>query len=233
MNKTLEWTPPARAGEALFLPAARPCADSPLLVLLPGAYSTPGDAVEHGLSAALAVRHPSANLLVLPLDPLAVTEGAALACFDAALAPWRGRFATLWLAGISLGALVLLAYLAERPQGVAGALALTPYLGSRQLEAQIRAAGGPAGWAAANEADWDERHLEERVWRWLGEGGAERLPVELGLAEADRFYSSQALARECWPAERCLEIAGGHDWAAWRALWTAWLDRVPSWGVEE
>jgi len=217
----------------LFLPAARPGADSPLLVLLPGAYSTPGDAIEHGLAATLAACHPSANLLVLPLDPLAVTEGVALARFDAALAPWRERFATLWLAGISLGALVLLAYLAERPQGIAGALALTPYLGSRQLEAQIRAAGGPAAWAAAHDMDWDERHLEERVWRWLAQGGAGRLPVELGLADADRFYSGQHLASGCWPAEHCFSVAGRHDWAAWHALWSIWLDRVQSWGEEE
>ncbi|MDN0082725.1 hypothetical protein QU487_08170 [Crenobacter sp. SG2305] len=224
--KTPEWSPPAQPGNALFIPAARP--GRALVVVLPGAYGTPDDVVEQGLAEMLAVRHPSANLLALPVDPLAVTQGVALDRLIAELAPWCELFGPVWLVGISLGALLVLAYLAEKGEGVRGAVALTPYLGSRALEQDIRRAGGPAAWAGNQRPDWDARHLEERVWHWLAGGGAQRVPVMLGLAESDRFHSSQQLASGCWPAERCFSVAGGHDWAAWRALWGAWLDRVQS-----
>ncbi|RXZ43869.1 hypothetical protein [Crenobacter cavernae] len=221
-----DWPLPPLADEALFFVAAEPRPDSPLVVLLPGAYGRPQDLVEQGFAAELAARHPQAALLLLPIDPLAVTQGVALSRLEAALAPWRARFARIWLAGISLGALLILAHLAEVPDGAAGALAIAPYLGTRALEKEIGDAGSPAAWAAAQTACWDARELEKRVWHWLADGGAQRLPLSLGLAREDRFYSSQTLAETCWPAERCFKLAGGHDWAAWRALWTLWLERV-------
>lgn len=221
-----DWPVPALTGDALFLPAAQESIAPPLLVLLPGAYGSTQDAVDQGLAAALQSRHPQADLLVLPLDPFAVTQGDILSKLDGTLAPWRTRYPRIWLAGISLGGLTMLAYLAQATQGIAGALAMAPYFGSRALEREVRSAGSAQAWAATQQPDWDECDLEKRVWYWLAHGGAHNIPVSLGLARADRFYPGQLLAQACWPEDRCLSTDGGHDWAAWLALWTAWLDRV-------
>lgn len=226
MSPPPDWSLPPLANEALFLAAAEPRPDSPLVVLLPGAYGRPQDLVEQGFAAALAARHPQAALLLLPIDPLAVTQGVALARLEAALAPWQAHFARIWLAGISLGALLILAHLAETSGGIAGALAMAPYLGTRALEKEIREAGSPAVWAASQPVCCDARELEKPIWRWLAGGGAQRLPLSLGLAREDRFYSCQTLAETCWPAERCFTVSGAHNWPAWHALWTLWLERV-------
>lgn len=221
-----DWPVPVLTGDALFLPAAQQSASPPLVILLPGAYGGPQDAVDQGLAAALQTRHPQADLLILPLDPFAVTQGHILSKLDGTLAPWRTRYPRIWLAGISLGALMVLAYLAQAPQGIAGGLTMAPYFGSRALEREVRSAGSAQAWAANQQPDWDECELEKRVWYWLAGGGAHRVPVSLGLARGDRFYPSQRLAQDCWPEARCLTTDGGHDWAAWLTLWTAWLDRV-------
>ena len=221
-----DWPVPALAGDALFLPAAQDSAAPPLVVLLPGAYGGPQDAVAQGLAAALRARHPQADLLVLPLDPFAVTQGNILSKLDGTLAPWRTRYPHIWLAGISLGGLTVLAYLAQSPQGIAGGFVMAPYFGSRALEREVRSAGSAQAWAASQQPDWDECELEKRVWYWLAGGGAHRVPVSLGLARGDRFYPGQRLAQESWPEAHCLSTDGGHDWAAWLALWTVWLDRV-------
>ncbi|MDN0074386.1 hypothetical protein QU481_05695 [Crenobacter sp. SG2303] len=226
MNPQTDWPMPPCTDDAQFFAAPKPGPNNSLVVLLPGAYCRPQDFVERGFVAELGERHPHAALLLLPIDPLAVTQGVALSRLADALAPWRDHYERIWLAGISLGALLTLAHLAESAEGVEGALAIAPYLGTRALEQAIRGSGSPATWAATQTPDWDARELEARVWYWLANGGAHQLPVSLGLAHDDRFRSSQNLAGDCWPAEHRFGVPGGHDWSAWRALWTLWLDRV-------
>src|SRR5258705_295930 len=41
----------------------------------------------------------------------------------------------------------------------------------------------------------------------------------------DRFAAASELRRECRPPQHVTAIAGGHDWATWRALWKLLLDQ--------
>ena len=121
--------------------------------------------------------------------------------------------------------------------GVDGVLALAPYLGRRGLLQEIAAAPSPAAWAAGEAgvqagvlagvlAQGQEPEAAEReLWRWLVRPPAGAPPVWLGYGRDDRLGEGHRLLRQALPAERVFDVPGGHDWAPWRALWQAWLDR--------
>jgi pimeloyl-ACP methyl ester carboxylesterase len=134
-------------------------------------------------------------------------------------------YETIWIVGISMGGLgtVLLA----RDQGprVAGIYLLAPYLGSDDIQREINAAGGLARWTAGESPPDDDRDL----WRYLQSatrtpGGPPQIYLGAGDQDPHRSVTPHPLA-EAIPRDHQFHAPGGHDWDAWKALWTSFLER--------
>jgi pimeloyl-ACP methyl ester carboxylesterase len=206
-----------------------PCGSpAPLrLVMLPGAYSRAVDFVNEGFVAMLRERDIDADLLLVEAH-FGYYAGQQIAGRLAAeLLPPAPTQAT-WLVGISLGGFGALATAALHGERLAGVFAIAPYPGTRDTQREIAAAGGLRAWAnPAAPPTGEAEDGERRLWRWLA--APPSLRIEAGLARGDRFIDGQRLLVSTLPAERVDEIAGGHDWPAWRELWRRFLDRRSDW----
>ena len=205
-----------------------------LVLMLPGIASLPEEFVEAGFPQALAARAPGAELRLLDSHYAYYEDRSILARLLAEqVRPARSQgFERIWLVGISLGGLGSLGLLADTEAaggGIAGVVALAPYLGTAGLAHEITAAGGPVAWAATPASTQPETGqqrppLERRIWRHLATrpGGA---PVHLGYGADDRFAQSHRLLAPLLPADHVATQPGGHEWPVWRALWDDWLAR--------
>lgn len=200
-----------------------------LLVLLPGAYSTPQEFLDNGIPAALAQAGRRADLLIADAH-LGYMGGGALPARleEDVLAPARARgYAQIWLVGISLGGWAALACAARGRVRVDGVFAVAPYLGRRTLLRDIVAAGGPQAWAATPAASADAADPDAQIWRWLARPPADAPPVWLGWGTEDRFADTNGLAATLVPPGRVSTVPGGHDWPPWRALIARWFAAAP------
>lgn len=239
-RQLLGWWALAAAGGgcALTVPPSRvpmdvtrlpgPCAGRApaLVVMLPGAYSRPREFVDEGLVGELRRRGLAADVAIADAHLGYFQDRSVLQRLreDLVLPARAQGYRQVWLAGISLGGFGALAYGARHGGEVDGIVALAPYLGRRQLQKEIIDAGGPLRWRTqrfAREADDAERDL----WEWLAAPVPGGPPVWLGYGRDDRFADAHRLLAQVLPAERRFDAPGGHDWAPWRALWSAWLDR--------
>lgn len=204
---------------SLYLPA-RPGHTAPLLcALLPGAGDRPEHYLEHGCIAAARERGLDVDFLLLETALDRLIDGAIVHALEAALAPQRAGRRQCWLGGISLGALVALMHADAYPQAADRHLLLAPYPGNRTITADIAAAGGLAAWQAGTLPAGE---IERRGWRALQRLAGERAPW-LGYGRDDRFAAGHALMAAVLPQAQVHIVDGGHDWAAWRALWATFL----------
>ncbi len=191
------------------------------LVLLPGAQMHPADVERAGLPQALADCGALLDLYVpdLHIDPTGRID-AVQRLKDEVVAPLHGRYAELWLGGISLGGQLALLHAQRAPQGLHGLCLLSPYPGSRLTSNAIARAGGLDAWQPTPE---QQRDVEFELWQGLRRGCPD-LPAFVGFGRADRFASAMdALARRL-PQASVVQVPHGHDWAAWLPLWRSFLE---------
>jgi pimeloyl-ACP methyl ester carboxylesterase len=210
-----------------------PCADETvdpaLLVLLPGAYMKAQDFVTHDFFGAVRRRF-------CPVDIVAVETGMDTYLdndivehiHDEIIAPAvAAGTRTIWLAGISLGALGALLSARRHAGAIAGLLLLSPFIGSRGLVAQVERAGGLRRWEpAADEAPT----IEQDLLRWLQSYDPARPdcpPIHLAYGRDDRYAAAHRLIADLLPSGRVIVGEGGHDWPTWEALWGRMLDAKP------
>ncbi|MDQ7990893.1 MAG: hypothetical protein REI09_14780 [Candidatus Dactylopiibacterium sp.] len=198
-----------------------------LVVLLPPAQTQPEDYVAQGFVAALRARGLTADVQIPALDYTHVMARRVIELLDTAvLAPARAAgYREIWLAGISLGAHNALLCAAAREAQLAGLCLIAPYVGTGDVIAEIRAAGGPRAWAASGAGMADERVF----WHWLArrDGQAAPLPLWFGTGAEDRFVRGQKMLAELLPANAVHFAPGRHDWPTWLSLWNHWLDHGP------
>lgn len=203
------------------------CATPPLRILmLPGAYSRAEDFVREGFLDALATRGIDAEVMLIDAHVGYYGDESIVARIARDFLGEDDAPPT-WLVGISLGGFGALAVAAEHPGRVAGVLAISPYPGTRETQREILGAGGLVEWAKRAPAVIDDG--EHRLWRWLA-GSPPTPPLYAGLADADRFIEGQRLLTSTLPPAHVDTVAGGHDWPAWRELWTRFLahDLLPT-----
>lgn len=199
-----------------------------LAILLPGALQHPEDMVQAGFVEAVRSRGLSMDLALVDLQLNFIGEtidGAALQrLHDGAIQPALLRgYKEIWLAGISIGGFMALAYAGHHPGCVTGLCLLAPYPGSRIVTNEIMAAGGIDHWDASGADDDAERC----VWRWLqSHRRADQPQLYFGYGLQDRFASGQQLMAAALPGACVDAVAGAHDWSAWRQLWENFLDRL-------
>jgi pimeloyl-ACP methyl ester carboxylesterase len=204
------------------------CAET-LIVLLPGAQHGPADFIQAGFVSAVRERGLGLDLIMAELEFEQVVDLSALADLHISIMQpaQAAGYSQTWLAGISIGGYIAMAYAQRYPQLLHGMLLMAPYPGNRMTTNEIRDAGGIASWApAAIAADDTERHN----WRWLKTqqtSSHHHAPLEVHLAygEDDRFAASHAMMAEALTPEHVSHIAGGHVWPVWQQLWRDFLSR--------
>ena len=227
------WRPVTVPIPALRQPA--PCAARPdtLLVMLPGSGSRPEAFIDEGFVDAVRKRRIAADLLLVDAHVGYYADKSIVDRLRAdVIAPAMAQgYTRIWLVGISIGAFGALIYSEAQPQGIAGIVALGPYLGKRALSEEINAQGGLRAWRApVGKLDPDD--IDTIVWRWLQPYATRPMPqarpeLWLGYGRDDRFVLSDKLLAAALPTDRVFEVDGGHDWAPWLALWQRQLDAMP------
>jgi pimeloyl-ACP methyl ester carboxylesterase len=222
-------------------PGPGPARAETLVVMLPGAYSLPQEFVDEGYVRALragAGAGARADVWIADAHLGYFNDRSVLRRLrDDVIAPARAQgYKRLWLVGISLGGFGALAYASAHGRdpntGVDGVLAVAPYVGSRRLQGEMIAAGGPEAWADAQPANAPDPSQatspdegERALWRWLARPPAGAPPVYLGYGTDDRLADGHRLLAGVLSPTRVSTVPGGHDWPPWLALWQQWLQR--------
>ena len=210
-----------------------------LVVMLPGAYSRPPEFVEAGFPQALRAAGLAADICIADSHVGYYSDRSILRRLrEEIVLPARAQgYRQIWLVGISLGGFGALGYAVRHGTEIDGVLAIAPYLGPRRLTQEIAAAGGPRAWRAAGldaSAPGTSDELDRELWRAFAAQdntataparSGPRPPVYLGYGVDDRFADAHRRFAELLPATHVATAPGGHDWAAWRALWSAWVAR--------
>lgn len=197
-----------------------------LAILLPGALQPPEQFIDAGFVEAVRQRELALDLAMIDLNLQFIgeaTDGSALARLHEFVTTQQAHYREIWLAGISIGGFMAMAYVQSHPGQIAGLCLLAPYPGNRMLANEIRAAGGLPHWQTPC-ADNDD---ECRVWQWLQRFDVSTLRhMYYGYARQDRFAAGQQLMAQAFPAPCVDVVEGTHDWPAWQQLWNNFLDRI-------
>lgn len=199
---------------------ASPC----VVVFLPGRRDSPGAYRRHRFAEMAAAAGVSARYVEADAHlGYYQDEKISKRLTQDVIGPARAAGARkIWIVGISMGGLGGLLMAREDP-GVAGVLALAPFLGDTEPGLVARA-GGLAAWKPGSKravADW-----ERELWGWLQKYAAEgavRPPVFLGFGLSDDFAPVDRLFGDALPPGRVFTAKGGHAWSAWTALWRQFL----------
>lgn len=208
-----------------------PTAAADLLVLLPGR----GDRARSFADAGIIdiARHTVPGIDVVSVDATLgyyihrnLIERLQADVFE----PARGRgYGSIWLAGVSMGGLGSALYAEKHPTQLAGIVLVAPFLGDESLLAEIEAAGGLRSWQPPPSIDPDD--YQRSLWRWFKHCSSQQQQttcprIFLGFGSNDRFVRAHRLLAAALPANRVVEVPGGHDWVPWRALFAALLPKL-------
>ena len=218
--------PPVPVGSLRFQrrPDLRP-RDKTLLVFLPGRGTAgkdfdrqrflaalPPDAAADAVAVDLTYPYYERQVMVERLDKDIIVPARA------------SGYRYIWLVGCSMGGLGAIAYDHDHPGVISGIAALGPFLGEKNIVAEIEAAGGLSRWQPHLPLASDD--FQRRLWLAIREGRYGQpghLPLVLGYGTQDRFaYGDRLLATNLAP-DRVFRVFGFHDWATWHRLWQAVL----------
>lgn len=196
-----------------------------LVILLPGAYHQPEDFIKEGFVTAVQERQLPIDLMMAELSFHQIADQTALSEIHTDLIqPALGKgYKNIWLAGISIGGYVTIAYANRYPAKLAGLLLLAPYPGNGITTGQIAQAGGILEWLPEAVADDD---TELGNWSWLkANANTKDIEIHLGYGEEDRFAKSHCMMAQALPVACVDRISGGHVWSVWLCLWHNFLDK--------
>jgi hypothetical protein len=204
-----------------------------LVVLLPGAMQQPENLLQAGFAAAVRERSLPMDLALVDFGLQFIgesTDGSAVRLLHESLLQSLAvhRYEEIWLAGISIGGSIAVAYIdtyaRTHPGLIDGLCLLAPYPGNRMVTNAIRRAGGVARWTPDEAGDIEDTDF--RLWRWLKtyQGNGPKLYLAYGLQ--DRFAPGLALMAEALDARCVATAAGGHDLTTWQQLWENFLGRL-------
>jgi len=193
------------------------------LGLLSGSYSSPEDFVREGFPQALERRGIAARIVMAEVRASWFSDGSVVQrvrdnVVEPSLALGLER---VWLVGVSLGGLACLAYAARHGGQIERMALLSPYPGTREVLGEIDAAGGLAQWRPRDAQPDPERE----AWAWLRDPGPGAPQVDCYFGSGDRFAEGQRRMAGCLPRAAVHEVAGGHEWRDWRAMWDDFLER--------
>ncbi len=196
-----------------------------LLVFLPGRGTTGKDFSRQGFLSALDHANPPGTADAVTVDltlPYYEQRSATRRLHDDIIAPARAvGYRRIWLVGVSMGGLGAIFYDHDYPGEISGIVALAPFLGEKNIVAEIEAAGGLERWQPRQPLASDD--FQRQLWLAIRAGHYGQpghLPLVLGYGTHDRFAYGHRLLDANLPPERVFRTFGFHDWATWHHLWT-------------
>lgn len=198
-----------------------------LLVLLPGAYDTPGDFVKHGFVSALRARNIAADIVIADTHVAYYTAELVVERLhqDIILPAREKGYAQIWLIGISLGGYGSMLYARRHASDIDGLFLMAPFLGNRTLLAEI-AKVGLSDWQVGEVASSD---YDRQLWAWIkgysSKDQSARPVLYIAYGTEDRFAGSNRTLAKVLPQNQVMTTDGGHDWLPWLRLWIEFLDR--------
>ena len=197
------------------------------IVLLPAALTSPDDFIAHGFAEAIDAFGLDVDLLIPDLHADCYLRSTALAMLDDMLQTRvQNRYASFWLAGISLGGYGVMqhARLSEMAlPSLRGRFLIAPYLGSREIINAVNESGGISTWHGEGSEMPDAP-----LWQWLQRQANTTMTDSLcvGCGTEDRFALSSHLLEALLPTQQVFSTAGDHSFGSWRMLWEQWLTAV-------
>lgn len=196
-----------------------------LVVLLPGRRDRPEDFGRFGFPQLAARSGAQVDMLAVDAHMGYYYRRTLVDRLrEDVIGPARQRYARVWLVGISIGGTGALLYTDQYPEDVDGIVLLAPFLGEKEVIAEVAAAGSLAAWQAPQPLDPED--FQRRLWVWLQgftRGKGPKIPLYLGYGTEDAFSQANSLLARELPPEKVFTVRGGHDWKAWKTLWEAFV----------
>lgn len=191
-----------------------------VVVMLPGRGDDLAGLQRHDVARIIQQAWPDADVMLTGLSMPYYTGGVAVKrLHDEVIAPLRSKgYRQVWLAGISLGGLGSLLYDQAYPNQVDGMLLMSPYLGDRAIQQEIRAAGGLAQWQPGPRQAIGPETFQRELWRYLKHWSREPArtrTVWLAYGASERFRAAIELASPELSANHVLMLPGHHNWTLW------------------
>jgi hypothetical protein len=204
-----------------------------LVVVLPGLNTEPEELVEGGLPQIIGEAGVAADVVIPEAHFGYYADHTLIERVDEDLVEpaFAAGYAHVWLVGISLGGLGVLAYGTAHPERIAGIILLSPYLGRGEVLDEIDDYGGARAWRRARSRELDRLRLGRRflrgddasfyraVWSFAAEprrrDGTE-VPIYLGYGRWDFLVDDQRLLETAIPERRRLVAWGGHHIGVYR-----------------
>jgi hypothetical protein len=194
---------------------------STLIILLPGANHLPEDFIAQGFVQAVRERNLDIDLMLVELPFDHIADQTALHDLNRdVIQPVKSQYQAIWLAGISIGGYVAMAYAHRHPGQVQVLFLMAPYPGNRMTTGEIASAGGLCAWQPDVITDDD---MERGNWHWLKH--ATNVEIHLGYGTEDRFAEGITLMEQAIPALQVDKVPGGHTWPVWQQLWLNFLNK--------
>lgn len=192
-----------------------------LVVVLPGRADDVAALRTSGIVQAVQAAWPDADVVLTGLALGYYLQGQAdQRLHDEVIEPARRRgYAQVWLVGASLGGMGAVLYDRAYPGDVDGIVLLAPYLGDRQIQSEVAAAGGVSRWQPPPPANvLTAQNFQQELWRhlqsWSRQPAAAR-NVWLVYGRDDPFRESMPLLAPVVPSGHVLLRDGGHEWDVW------------------
>lgn len=214
-----------------LVPAPQPPAKR-LVVVLPGRADDIGALRDSGMADAIHAAWPDADVALAGLALGFYMQGQApQRLHDEVIVPARGRgYREVWIAGASMGGMGALMYDRLYPGDADGLVLLAPYLGERELLAEIEASGGVARWdPGAVPARVDDTNFQRELWRHLqgwARDPAKARHVWMAYGDRDRLRTADAMLAPLLPDDHVQVRTGGHDWTVWSPATREILERA-------
>jgi pimeloyl-ACP methyl ester carboxylesterase len=205
------------------------CSTQPttLIVFLPGAYDTPQDFIDQGFVSAVRKQKFHADIQLVDAHMGYYTDQQILQRLEnEVIGPAQAKgYTRIWFVGISLGGYGTMLYAMNHPQVMEGFFIMAPYMGARDIPAQIEKQGGLKNWSGEVQGNADVD-----LWRWLqGYATAKTgLPTAyLGYGASDRFAQPNGVLANALAPGHSFVMPGGHDWPVWLKLFDSFLNVAP------
>lgn len=201
---------------------------STLIVFLPGIFSGPHYYVLKGIIGDVKKSG-------LPMDSVAVDahsgyyrdESLFFRLSEDIIKPARKEgYDNIWLVGVSLGGLGALLHAKQYPDSIDGVVALAPYFGGKEIQTEIKAAGGFRMWKPVQQLDPQDRYRSILLWLQQYYANNQKKPaIFLGYGRDDRFSDFLDMVAEIMPGDHVITLPGGHFWKTWRNIFNVYLEK--------
>jgi hypothetical protein len=199
-----------------------------LVIVLPGRSEDLAALERKDMAATIQAIWPDADVLLTGLTLPFYRQGVAASRLQSEIIePARSRgVSEVWLLGISLGGMGAILHEHEYPGTVDGVVLLSPYLGGRRVQDEIRSESSLANWNPGPVQPLGHDTFERELWRTIQQWNNDarrKNAVWLAYGEDEAFRESNELLGQALPAGNVRMLPGGHDWALWTPATTALL----------